>query len=202
MKTPSRGFTLFEVLAAVAVLGLVYVTLASTAMQGLRAEGEAARRIEASLLADHAMSELELQLAAGTAPEVGVTETESEDGGYRVVVEVAPYSLDALAAAGAADSERGGRPEPRELPLLVASRAGADTALLSLSVAVRWQEGVYEREVRRASFAYDSAAAEPFLSAIAASGAGEADAEGELSAEDLELPEAGGRGQRAGGARQ
>ena len=36
----SRGFTLLEVLAAVAILAIWYMVMASIATQGLRAEGE------------------------------------------------------------------------------------------------------------------------------------------------------------------
>ncbi len=61
-STPA--FTLLEVLAAVAILGIVYVVLADVAMQGLFAEGRAKRRLEASLKADLHLSELEVEIEA------------------------------------------------------------------------------------------------------------------------------------------
>ena len=57
MKRPTDGFTLLEVLAAVAILGIWFVVLASVGIQGLRAEGTNERRIRASLLADTILSE-------------------------------------------------------------------------------------------------------------------------------------------------
>ena len=46
----TRGLTLLEVLAAVALLGIWFVALASMNLHSLRAEGTAMRRIEAGLL--------------------------------------------------------------------------------------------------------------------------------------------------------
>jgi prepilin-type N-terminal cleavage/methylation domain-containing protein len=60
-----RGFTLFEVMAAVLVLGMLYAVLANAAMQGLQSEGETRRRLQASLIADRALAEIETQLALG-----------------------------------------------------------------------------------------------------------------------------------------
>lgn len=191
-RTRSRGFTLFEVLAAVAVLGLVYVTLARTAMQGLRAEGEATRRLEASLIADHALSELELLLAGGVAPQVGVTESEQDQ--YAIFVEVAPYSLDELTTPPARPGEE--QKQPLDLPLLVAGSTGQGSALLAVTVRVSWQEGVYEREVTRASFAFDQEAAAPHLAGLVeAPEDDEGDGDEELDAlSELELPDPADRG--------
>ena len=56
---PARGgFTLIEVLAAVALLGILYAVLARVAIEGLRAEGDSERRLEASLLADERVNDL------------------------------------------------------------------------------------------------------------------------------------------------
>jgi len=58
-----RGFTLLEVLAAVAILAVWFILIAGTAMQGLRAEGISRRRLEAAMIADQAMAELRQQVA-------------------------------------------------------------------------------------------------------------------------------------------
>ena len=92
----SPGFTLLEVLAAVAVLGIVYVVVAQGAIEGLQTQGDAGRRLRASLLADRTLSELELAVAAGAAPEIGETQASEED--FAVVVEVAPFDLAGLLA--------------------------------------------------------------------------------------------------------
>ena len=47
MSIRPDGFTLLEVLASVAILGIAYITLGSSGIQGLQHEGEARRRLEA-----------------------------------------------------------------------------------------------------------------------------------------------------------
>ncbi len=123
-RFPRAGFTLLEVMAAVAVLGLVYVVVARGAMQGLQTEGDASRRLRASLLADRVLNDLELSLAGGSAPALGETETSEEE--FTVVVEVSPFDLASLLeaangeAAGPAsldDSPRAPEaPGPRRCP--------------------------------------------------------------------------------------
>jgi prepilin-type N-terminal cleavage/methylation domain-containing protein len=99
MSTRSRdGFTLLEVLAAVAVLALVYTALAQAAMQGLSHEGDASRRLHASLLADQALAEIEGQLAVGAAPPAGLTEAEQEE--FAIRIEVRPFDLRLALQAG------------------------------------------------------------------------------------------------------
>ena len=81
-----RGFTLLEVLAAVAILGIWYMVIAGLAMQGLRSEGESRRLLEASLVADAAIADLEGSVADGTPPPIEVTEEEKDD--FLVITEV------------------------------------------------------------------------------------------------------------------
>jgi prepilin-type N-terminal cleavage/methylation domain-containing protein len=64
-----RGFSLIEVLGAVAILGIWYVILASLAMQGMRLTGESQRRLRASLIADRILADFELMAAQGEALE-------------------------------------------------------------------------------------------------------------------------------------
>jgi prepilin-type N-terminal cleavage/methylation domain-containing protein len=160
-----RGFTLLEVLAAVAVLAIVYTSLARAAMQGLANQGDASRRLRASVLADEALGQIEALLAAGTAPPVGESELPSEDPDFAIAVEVRPFEDVATALAAAAAPQAGelaSRTAPgaaeRETPpeLLVAAPGGAPP-LLQIAVRVRWLEGVLEQEVTRASFAADPA---------------------------------------------
>src|SRR5262247_3649626 len=80
------GLTLLEVLGAVALLAILYTVLAKNAIEGLRSEGESRRRLEASLLADERLAEIELKLASGASPPTGHDEEERE--GFRVVTEV------------------------------------------------------------------------------------------------------------------
>jgi len=171
-----RGFTLLEVLAAVAVLAIAYTVLAGTAMQGLANEGEAHRRLHASLLADLQLSEIEAGLAAG-APPAPVQETELED--YTLSVEVLPYDLaDFAAAAQELLAEKRGAPRPTAPdgaaagpPLQLLSAApGAPPPLFQVVVHVRWVEGAFEREVTRTTFTADPVAVQQAVATLPGAG--------------------------------
>jgi hypothetical protein len=158
MTSSRRGgaFTLLEVLGAVVVLGLVYVVLAGAAIQGLRAEGDAERRLAASLLADREMARIEQDLVLGVAPPPGRNAT--SEGAYEIEVSVAPFApppelLPELETNAAA-------PGPS---LLQPLGAGDPGALRAIEVHVRWDDGSGPLEVVRATFAYDPAAAQQAL---------------------------------------
>jgi prepilin-type N-terminal cleavage/methylation domain-containing protein len=55
-RPAQNGFTLLEVLAAVAILSIWFIVIAGTSVQGLRAEGESRRRLEAGQMADRILS--------------------------------------------------------------------------------------------------------------------------------------------------
>lgn len=146
----ATGFTLFEVMAAVLVLGVLYTMLATTAIHGLRSEGESKRRLEASLLADENLMELEGGLAAGIFPEIGAIE--SEAGDFQVAVEVTPFDVTPFLGS---DEEDG---EPPGADSLLAPPDRPEESLLRLvTVAVRWDEAGGEREVSRTTLVYDQA---------------------------------------------
>lgn len=148
----ARGFTLFEVLAAVLVLALVYTWLASMNIEGLRSEGTSRRRLEASLIADAALATIEEGIALGAPPVIG--STEEELGDFRVTVAAAPLDIlpflgeDALPPEGVTES------------LLTLPNSGDAPFLSRVDVAVRWIEGLDEFEVHRTTFAYDAQALE------------------------------------------
>ena len=164
VRLPRAGFTLLEVMAAVAVLGLVYVLVARVAIQGLQIEGEASRMLRASLLADRALSDLELELAGGAAPRVGETETQEED--FTVVVEVSPFDVGGVLPEEAETGQQPTSP-PSTLDLLSPTVRGGVPTLLSIVARVSWVEGVSEREVTRTSFVFDAEAAAPLLEGLA-----------------------------------
>jgi len=165
-----RGFTLFEVMAAVIVLGLLYTLLASTAVQGLRAEGTSRRRLEASLLADEYLSNLEGIIAVGGTPEIGSAQEEAGD--YLISVNVTPFDPTPLLGAEYV------APEPGEASLLATTDVGDQGFLRTVEVAVSWIEGIDEYSVRRTTFAYDIAAAEPFFQVEGPEGGGEPGGDG------------------------
>jgi prepilin-type N-terminal cleavage/methylation domain-containing protein len=158
------GFTLLEVLVAVAVFGLLFTVLTGIAMQGLRAEGESDRELRASLLADRALAELETNLDLGVVPPLGREEREEEE--FLVEVEVAAFDLELP------EDPRGKRELGRQVPsgsLLGRGPGSSASPLRRIDVRVHWGEGVLEREVRRTSFALDAEAAAPLLEGLVAS---------------------------------
>lgn len=174
------GFTLFEVLAAVLVLGLIYTWLASINIEGLRAEGTSRRRLEASLLADAALATVEEAIALGTTPPLGATE--ETQGDYQVSVSAAPIDItpwlgeDALPPEGVSQS------------LLTLPTSGDAAFLRRVDVVVRWIEGVDEYEVHRTTFAYDTSALAslfPADGAEAGEGTGDEEAVDESRVPDL-----------------
>jgi prepilin-type N-terminal cleavage/methylation domain-containing protein len=160
-----RGFTLLEVLVAVALLGLVVTVLAGSAIQGMSYEGDAARRVRASLLADRALWQVETALKLGAPPQPSHEESvEGEE--FQLSVDVQPLDL-AQAGLGALLAPPAETPGAAPQPAAAAGAPAAAVPLFQVFVRVRWLEGVRELEVTRSSFAYDGTAA------AAALGAGE-----------------------------
>jgi prepilin-type N-terminal cleavage/methylation domain-containing protein len=175
-----RGFTLLEVLAAVAILGILYVVLADVAMQGLLSEGRSRRRLEASLVADQALSDIEIEMAFGGPPPDGRSEDEQEH--FTVIVETEPFVV----------------PVPPEesapgVPVLDPTPPSEGlSSLREIVVTVSWLEGKNEHQLSRTTYGYDAAA---FAAAVPLD-AGEDDNPGsdEPSLEDLEAQLPGGGG--------
>ena len=74
MRRAELALTLLEVMAAVALLVIVYTFLAKAATQGVRSEADSRRRMEASLLADATLAEIETRLALGETLQLERTE--------------------------------------------------------------------------------------------------------------------------------
>ncbi len=144
-STPA--FTLLEVLAAVAILGIVYVVLADVAMQGLYSEGRAKRRLEASLKADLHLSVLEVEIEAGTVPPLGPL-PELEEDGFRVAGEVRVFVLPLPPQEGAA-------------PATAGSTATTLDALREIELHVSWDDAQEEQRVVRITYALDASAIPP-----------------------------------------
>jgi hypothetical protein len=158
---PLRGLTLLEVLAAVFLLGFVYTVLGRTGIQGLQLEGEARRRLEASLLADRVLAEIETQIETGVVPPVGQEEREEEP--FAVVVQIAPVSIPVPEPEGEEASSEPPIPGPS---FLGAEDPRLPTPLRRIEVKVSWSEGPAEREVRRTTFAFDAESVRDALEAL------------------------------------
>jgi Tfp pilus assembly protein PilV len=154
MRNSSGGFTLFEVLGAVAILAILYTTLSTVAIRGLRSEGESHRILKASLLADWEVSEFELELDTGAAPEIGITESEDEDG-FKVTWEVTP--LQTRIYQTALEKEQEGAQTAPAGPTRATDSAAPH--FLRVKLRVSWFEAGNERSVTRTIFAVDEDAA-------------------------------------------
>ncbi|NRA98164.1 MAG: type II secretion system protein [Planctomycetes bacterium] len=144
MRT-SRGFTLLEVLAAVAFVGLVFTALSRSATVGIISEGDNRRRMEAAALADAEMTQIELGLQSSGVPEDGLSEREVDD--FLIVTEVAPWtpSLELTTAIEEISPEGiqffgGGQPD-RVSPVR------------EIRVRVEWFDGVDDRFIERVTLA-------------------------------------------------
>ncbi|UCE86243.1 MAG: prepilin-type N-terminal cleavage/methylation domain-containing protein [Deltaproteobacteria bacterium] len=155
-----RGFTLFEVLAAVLIFGLVYTVLAEVAIKSVYAEGDTDRRLTASLIADRALLEQETQLDEGIAPELG--ETEIEEGIYRIRTSVTPFDGSVFQVAPRETVAAGAPAAPAPSLLAAASSSGAPL-LLTLDVEVSWTDGLFDRSLRRTTYGVNWEAAAPLL---------------------------------------
>jgi prepilin-type N-terminal cleavage/methylation domain-containing protein len=168
MRSSDGGFTLFEVLGAVAILAILYTTLSTVAIRGLRSEGESRRMLEASLLADWELSEFELELQTGAAPEIGTTRSEGEDG-FTVTWEVTPFQTKIFKTALEKEQERNAANPTAQTAPAPAGQAGATDAVappfLRVELWVSWFEAGNERSVTRTIFAVDEDAAAKFAAA-------------------------------------
>lgn len=173
----AAGFTLLEVLAAVALLGLVYTVLGGAGIQGLQQEGEAERRFHASLLADRVLEGYESAFDLGAAPELGTQE--SSEGDFRIEARVTPYDqpvpeleLPRELARGADRNRRPGESRREETalgPSVLTGTGGQPSPLRRVDVEVIWTEGWGERSVRRTTFGLDLEAASATLGALSSS---------------------------------
>ena len=145
MKRPTEsGFTLLEVLAAVAILGIWFVVLANVAIQGLRAEGENERRIRASLLADRTLNDIELNFDIGALPDEN--EDEFEEDEFTVRVESVPFT----------DYEETGPSDANLMDVFEGQLSELAPDLYAVHVAVTWTEGAVEKVVHRNTYFWDS----------------------------------------------
>lgn len=153
MSRSDQGFTLLEVMAAVAIIAIVFTTLARVASEGLRSEGSSKRRLEASLLADAALADIEAQFVDGLAPEMGSEETEA--GLFTVIVDVSAFDLDSAIPLPEADGE--------SLSTLLSASGSSESPLRQIDIRVTWIEGLEEYEVKRTTFGADLVAIQTLI---------------------------------------
>jgi general secretion pathway protein I len=100
------GFTLLEILVALAILGISLGVIFQGIGQGLRLRGEAAENVRLALVAESLLGQLPERAAAPEAPEEG------EDAGilWRLESVETPAARGAAPGAGAATDARGTPP--------------------------------------------------------------------------------------------
>ena len=160
------GFSLLEVLGAIAILGIWFAIISEIAMLGLRNEGRSHRAMLASLVADEVLAEMEIAMLTGQWPEISTDEQERD--GYTVRTDVQPYDLQLpppeTGRRADAAANQGGSPFTH----LGGSSANADSPLLSVKIEVVWFEGSGEDSVTRETFAVDPSQAAQALAALGA----------------------------------
>jgi prepilin-type N-terminal cleavage/methylation domain-containing protein len=160
------GFSLLEVLGAIAILGIWFAIISEIAMLGLRNEGRSHRAMLASLVADEVLAEMEIAMLSGQWPEVSSDEQERD--GYTIRTNVQPYELELPEPETTRSSRRrdgkGGGPFQR----LGGNSANAESPLLSVKIEVLWFEGNGEDSVTRETFAVDLSQAAQALAGLAA----------------------------------
>lgn len=203
-----RGLTLLEVLAATMIFALVMTVLVGTSSTAVHRSGLAARRLEANLLADAVVADLEIQMRKKIAPVLEKTEWTTEDEEY--VVRVQNRSLqEALAApAETLEDDAAGAATPA-LSGPGSTQIGADAGIGTLlagelpevakhlrqyDIEIVWIGADGPESVTRATFAFDWQAAQLEYAALfeAAGGAGGAagtgdDADADPDGRDQEL---------------
>lgn len=162
MRSRRLGFTLIEVLAAVAVVGLVFSLLARVNIEALRAEGIAEQRLEAALVADRALTAIESGPVGGSAPPFGRSESSADR--FRITLDVTPLQFELPAAAGPdvpdafADAEG---------PTLLDPSA-PEAPLRRVVVTVAWDSYGGEERIERETYVFDTASAGAVLETVAA----------------------------------
>jgi len=156
MPTPDRrkaGLTLLEVLAAAMIFAMVMTVLIGTSSTAVHNVGQSARRLEANLLADEILADLEIQMKQGYAPEVSELPTESEDFAIQTTrTDVIPGDPNA-SPASALQALAGSTGDITAMLATGLPEVGA--YLRQYDIEVSWVEQEGTQTVRRTTFAYD-----------------------------------------------
>ena len=173
-RRKGQGFTLLEVLGAVAVLGIWYFVLAAWATDGLIREGQSLRKMRAGLIADRALAELEAISLGGAVPELmdEVVEPEDlDDELYLIRKQITPFTLDYGSGKTSEEQENDlAQSFNEDLPplpsLLGQNIPGFARHLYQINVIVSWTEGfMNEQAVYRTTYVFDmTSAAEAYQS--------------------------------------
>ncbi|MAG34440.1 MAG: hypothetical protein CL908_26515 [Deltaproteobacteria bacterium] len=181
-----RGLTLLEVLAAAMIFAMVMAVLVSSSSMSVRRSGLSARRLEANLVAESFLADLEIQIKQRIAPEVEEEERTQEDFVVRIVrSDFAPPP-----EAGAAPPSLSLAGEADIAALLGAELPEVARHLKRYDIEVSWIGGTGTVDkVTRTTFAFDWQAAASELEELFQGGAAGASGLDLEDPETLDLPD-------------
>lgn len=105
-----RGFTLLEVLVALAVVTIAIAALARVGGQGIDSQGQVESRTQAMWVADNLLAELRLERAVETGRRRGSSEMGDRDWHWEMLIQPAPGNE--LLRVDVAVHERAGSDDP------------------------------------------------------------------------------------------
>lgn len=193
---PSRrrsGLTLLEVLAAAMIFAMVMTVLICTSSTAVHSVGVSSRRLEANLLADGVLADLEIMMKQGYAPDVSEFPTESE--GFAVQATRIDVLGDAAGTPGGALADLAGG-SGDIASVLATELPEVASYLRQYELEVSWIEQDGTHSVTRTTFAYDWDLASEELGDLFASAAGGSAGTGRGSGSDS------GDGNASGGSRR
>ena len=177
-----QGLTLLEVLAAVMIFAMVMTVLISTSTNAVHHVGKSARRLDADLVAETLLSDLEIQIRQGLAPEVENGEFTQDQYTIRVTMtDLIPS--DSGSGSGTAPSGTSANLTGDALSLLGGTLPEVAGYLRQYDIEVSWLEQSGPQSVLRTTFAYDWPAAQIELASLIET-ASSANAFGEDGSED------------------
>lgn len=196
----ARGLTLLEVLAALAIFAVVMTVLIGTSTSAVHRAAVSARRLEANLLADAVVADLEIQMRTGIAPVLEKTEWKTEDEQYlvRLLNRTLQEALAAPTTTLAEEADGTTSPAPDgPAATRIGGGAGIGTLLAGelpevakhlrqYDVEISWMDVDGPESLTRTTFAFDWQAAKVEYAALfeAAGGEAGADAEPEDAGDD------------------
>ncbi|MBW2423984.1 MAG: type II secretion system protein [Deltaproteobacteria bacterium] len=161
----ARGLTLLEVLAAFLIFTMVFTVLMGSSQTAVHSQGLAHRRLEANLLADQVLADLEVQMQMRTTP---ILPDSLSSDPFEIEVTEAGFGPDpgddpsaALGGPGELDLA-----SADVISLLALEMPEAAKFLRRYDVEVRWQEAEGPERVRRTTFAFDWESASAELAAL------------------------------------
>jgi hypothetical protein len=162
------GLTLLEVLAAVMIFAMVMTVLIGTSTNAVHHVGVSSRRLEADLFADKLLSDLEIQIKQGMAPEIEEGEFTSEQFSIRMMrTEIFPDDPGAAAASAIPLTGLGASAGGDILSLLSTALPEVAGHLMQYDIEVSWLEQNGHQTITRTTFAFDWQAAQTELAAFA-----------------------------------